>query len=165
MEVFIPCQPLDFGCTQKTMYIQAVRYGNPEMNINNVSFAFCNGHQVLKKATAQFDIFYSILQKKKLTNAAHIRRITALLRLHRITGNHLGPGSPMACLRKAKYKGYLRHCPVLNVSKDEDSTTSLDEQFQYLAILTVEKNSLTFKQDFLYFSLWPMTLVCVLNIT
>lgn len=48
---------------------------------------------------------------------------------------------------------------ILNMSKDGDSATSLDKLFQCLAILTVKKNSLLFKKNFLYFSLWPMTLV------
>lgn len=101
-------------------------------------------------------------KRKNSQNAPHIRRITVSLRLHRTAGNHL---SPMVCSGKVKNKVYSGHCPVLNVSRNRDSTTSLDEQFQYLAILTVEKSSLTFKQNFLYFSWRPMTLVHMLNIT
>lgn len=79
-------------------------------------------------------------ERKNPQNTAHICRITESLRLHRTAGNHV---SPMPC--SSKDKRYLGHCPVLNMSKAGDSTTSLDEQFQCLAILTVKK-----KKEFSY---------------
>lgn len=118
--------------------------------------------KVYRKLLLSLIFLIPFYKRKNLQNAPHIHRITILLRLHKTARNHL---SQMACFRKVKNKVYLGLCPVLIASKNGDSTTSLDEQFKYLTILTVEKNSLTFKQNFLYFSLRPMTLVYVLNMT
>jgi len=48
---------------------------------------------------------------------------------------------------------------VLNISKDEDSITSLCNLCQCLVILTAKKSFLTFRGNFLCFSLCPLPLV------
>jgi len=44
----------------------------------------------------------------------------------------------------------------LSISKDAEATTSLDNLFQCLTILTVKMFLLMFKWNFLYFSLCPL---------
>lgn len=107
-----------------------VRYGNQEMNINNVFFAFHNGHQIYRELLLSLIFKIPFYKRKSPQNAPRIRRITVSLRLHRTAAYH---PSPTTCSRKAKYKVYLAHRPILNVSKDGDCTTPLDEQFQLVA--------------------------------